>query len=271
MKGLVKNVIMVGISPFLSAFSNQSPPAGPLFPPGRRTRTGGTACFCAKRRNFDFPVFLVRKVENLLFLGLRVKGYVGPRLGRLASPSRQHRTERMMRLATKAKMRGITARERLFCGLYARLGDAGEAARRAGYAGDRALTDAVRLLARPDIRREVERQLADTRRAAGALALAGLERIAFGGLGDPVRLLTAGEDLSPAQLAALDLSAVSEMRRGRDGGLELRFCDRLAALRLLLEYGLRADGGGGAGSLLEALNRGAGALSQRNEAAEDAI
>lgn len=157
-----------------------------------------------------------------------------------------------------ARSKETSAREKLFCGLYARLGNPEEAALGAGYPADRALAASVRLLARADIRGEVERQLCTERREAGASALAGLRRIAFGGVGDAVRLLT--EELAPAERAGLDLTAVSEIRRGKEG-LEVRFYDRLAALRLLLEYGFRDDDGG-AGSLLEALNRGAGALAQ---------
>lgn len=64
-----------------------------------------------------------------------------------------------------------------------------------------------------------------------------LEELAAGRINDAVRLafLTA-DDLE--ELDRLDLSAVSEFKRGRDGAVELKFIDRLAALQWLLgQYG----------------------------------
>lgn len=60
----------------------------------------------------------------------------------------------------------------------------------------------------------------------------GYEKIAFGGIGDAVRLLF-WEEAEPPDLRGLDLFLVSEIRKPRGGGLEIKFYDRLKALQCL--------------------------------------
>lgn len=62
----------------------------------------------------------------------------------------------------------------------------------------------------------------------------GFRRLAFGGIHDAVRLLFC-EDVNPRTLKNMDLFAVSEIRRPKNGGMEIRFFDRIEALRLLSE------------------------------------
>lgn len=58
----------------------------------------------------------------------------------------------------------------------------------------------------------------------------GFHRLAFGGIHDAVRLLFC-EDVNPRTLKNMDLFAVSEIRRPKNGGMEIRFFDRIEALR----------------------------------------
>lgn len=81
----------------------------------------------------------------------------------------------------------------------------------------------------------------------------GFRRLAFGGIHDAVRLLFC-EDVNPRTLKNMDLFAVSEIRRPKNGGMEIRFFDRIEALRLLSELGT------GAQALLSAIESGAAAL-----------
>ena len=76
----------------------------------------------------------------------------------------------------------------------------------------------------------------------------GFHRLAFGGIHDAVRLLFC-EEVNPRTLKNMDLFAVSEIRRPKNGGIE--------ALRLLSE--LEASGSG-AQALLSAIESGAAAL-----------
>lgn len=157
--------------------------------------------------------------------------------------------------------RRLSPREKRFCDLYARLGDESAAARSAGYPEQDAHISAARLLSREDIMEAVGRRLRIGKRQAGDLALTGLCKLAFGSIGDGVRLLREGDALPPEELRELDLFPVSELRRGKDGSYEARFYDRMKALELLLEYG----GGGdeaSAGGLYDALQKGAEALGR---------
>lgn len=147
----------------------------------------------------------------------------------------------------------LTARELRFCMLEAELGNPKEAAERAGYRY--ASRKAIQLMRRADIRREIQLWRDELRRGAETAAIAGLRRVAFGGVGDAAGLLTAAEERSAEQLAQLDLFAVQEMKVGRDGACSLRFHDRTRALELLLDY--RQGAGEGGGSLFEALDNGA--------------
>ena len=62
----------------------------------------------------------------------------------------------------------------------------------------------------------------------------GIRRLAFGDIRDAVRLLyTTSDDIEI--LDSLDLYTVSELKRGKDGQLEMKFYDRLKALQYLME------------------------------------
>lgn len=65
-------------------------------------------------------------------------------------------------------------------------------------------------------------------------ALDGLKRIAFGRVNDAVCLLTQFRELDSETVSRLDLFAVSEIKQAKDGGLEIKFYDRLKALELLV-------------------------------------
>lgn len=145
----------------------------------------------------------------------------------------------------------LSDRETLFCGYYVELGSGFEAARRAGYKKS-AENATVRLLAREDIQQEILRQRA--RRHYAKAALSGLARLAFGSVNDAVRLTCAEGELPEEEIAELDLFAVSELKKTKGGGCEVKLCDRQKALALLLELGSpEADG---ENPLLAALDRG---------------
>lgn len=61
-----------------------------------------------------------------------------------------------------------------------------------------------------------------------------VEELALSRINDAVRLaFLSGED--PAEIDKLDLTSVTEFKRNKDGGVELKFVDRLSALQWLLE------------------------------------
>lgn len=60
----------------------------------------------------------------------------------------------------------------------------------------------------------------------------GLEKLAFGSINDAVKLLFL-DNPDPASLQSLDLFSVSELRRPKGGGMEIKFVDRMLALQRL--------------------------------------
>ena len=108
-----------------------------------------------------------------------------------------------------------------------------EAAITAGVEPERARSHGLRLLSKPAVRR----QIAKEREAAletGSGVRAGLERLAFGRDNDAAALVFA-EEVSPEMLAKADLYNVSEIKRVKGGGVEVKFFDRQKALERLAE------------------------------------
>ena len=84
--------------------------------------------------------------------------------------------------------------------------------------------------------------------------MAGLKRLAFGSCRDAVTLAFA-EELPPAEIIGkLDLFNVSEIKRDKGGGVEIKLFDRLKALEKLYELEMAQDGRNTAAGLIEALS-----------------
>ena len=144
----------------------------------------------------------------------------------------------------------LSPRERLFCGYYAETGDAESSAKRAGFRQNSAAVSA-RLLCSEPILAEIERQLTMRRRIAPRLADIGYRRLAFGSISDALTLLFM-ELPTPDALARMDLGMISEIKRNKDGMLEIRFFDRLKALEKLA---VKSDDVVGVAGLFDAIGR----------------
>lgn len=131
-------------------------------------------------------------------------------------------------------MKEVSAKEMLFCRCYAETQNAREAAGRAGY-GLQPEKTAWKLLQRPEIRQEIGRLSQQQKSPREEEVTAGLRRIAFGSVADAVRLLFLQEDPELTCLDEMDLFCVSEIKRPKGGGMEIKFCDRLKALERLAE------------------------------------
>lgn len=124
----------------------------------------------------------------------------------------------------------LSSKQELFCHYYHITRNHKEAAARAGFLlPDRT---GLKLLASQDIRRRI-REL-DGQKGFRQEAIRGLKRIAFGSISDAVRLL---RDEEIENLDGLDLFMVSEIKRPKGGGMEIRFYDRLKALEILSQCG----------------------------------
>lgn len=68
----------------------------------------------------------------------------------------------------------------------------------------------------------------------------GLRKIAFGDIHDAIKLLFAEEDTILDELKTLDLFNISEIKRPKGGGMEIKFFDRIKALEKLGEISQRS-------------------------------
>lgn len=127
----------------------------------------------------------------------------------------------------------LSRREKRFCELYAASGEAGRSAQGAGYY-DPEKAGSV-LLSRDEIITEIGRLYEKRLKNARQRAYAGYEKIAFGSVNDAVRLLFESESFSEVG-GDYDLFNVAEIRRPKEGALEIKFFDRLKALEKLEQY-----------------------------------
>lgn len=157
------------------------------------------------------------------------------------------------------KKKGLSSKEKEFCRLYLSLADSEKAAEKAGFTGDSSKTGNV-LLARSDITEEIERLCALQKKSMSKMAAIGYQRLAFGSIADAVSLLYE-ENPSVEKLRNMDLFSVSEIKRPKDGSMEIKFFDRMKALEKLSE-GVDGDG---ATSFYEAICRSAQVLDEREQ------
>lgn len=150
-------------------------------------------------------------------------------------------------------------RKNLFCFYTARGYSPEDAAKAAGYPAKQCGQQAAVLLGQASIRRRCKKLSKELRWCSpGTLARAGLERLALAGADCAAFLLNEDGECQEGT----DFYNVSEIKRPKGGGLEIRFFDRLKALSLLAE--LESEQPESAGSLLDALNRSAHELGDKD-------
>ncbi|MBE6770613.1 MAG: terminase small subunit [Ruminococcaceae bacterium] len=155
----------------------------------------------------------------------------------------------------------LTEKERLFCTYYAEDGDARGCAARAGFVVA-PRRSAARLLVREEIRAEISRQEKE-KKATAALVEKGLRRLAFGSVADALKLMLCEETMTAEEIEKLDLFNVSDIKRPKGGGLEIKFFDRLKALERLEKIGSGEETV--QSSFVQALSEGAKLLSQGDD------
>ena len=149
-----------------------------------------------------------------------------------------------------------------FCRWYLALGSPAEAARKAGLPQETAEADAYALLQSSSCRSYLAELAANPALPLRSLVIAGLSRLAFGSANDAAKLVFSDELPSDAALNALDLFHVSEIRRDKGGGVEVKLFDRQKAMERLLECAESVDSSTAAAALLDAL----GGTSDETEA-----
>lgn len=138
-----------------------------------------------------------------------------------------------------------------FCCYYVMLGNVAEAAIKAGFDRDNALAEGIRCLKSAYCQKTItnlRELLSDSRSVA-----AGLKRLAFGSCSDAVYLVFADELPPPEVIERLDLFNVSEIKRVKGGGVEVKLFDRMKALEKLFELENAFSDRDKAASLIQAL------------------
>ena len=120
-----------------------------------------------------------------------------------------------------------------FCCLYVMLGNVEEAGIKAGFERQSALAQGIKCLQSKYCQRKIN--TLRTLLADSGNVTAGLKRLAFGNCKDAVYLVFADELPPPEIIETLDLFNVSEVKRVKGGGVEVKFFDRLKALEKLFE------------------------------------
>ncbi len=149
----------------------------------------------------------------------------------------------------------LTAREREFCLSFMQSGDAQLSARRAGFRNPD--SEGERLLCNEKICAELERLSKLRGRLLTALSVIGYQRLAFGSAADAASLLFE-ENPSREALGKMDLFLVSEIRRPKDGAMEIKFFDRARALEKLASLSMERES---SSSLYDAI----GSVAERSE------
>lgn len=154
----------------------------------------------------------------------------------------------------------LTERERLFCELYIKTGNSREACARSGYIF--AEKTASKLLKRKEILSYIAK-CEKAKKQISADVRQGYMRLAFGCISDAVSLLfLPEEEFTKENIEKLDLFNVSEIKRQKGGGLEIKFFDRLKALEKLSAISEKEEEDKGH-SLYYAIERSAEALGDR--------
>lgn len=148
----------------------------------------------------------------------------------------------------------LTNKELLFCA-YVRAGlTPREAAAKSGYAFSEKAS--ISLMARTQIRREIKnsRPLYED----GDCTTAGYKRLAYGCNSDAFWLLFCGEP-TKKEIEKMDFFGVSEIKRPKGGGLEIKFFDRFKALERLEKQNEKENAN--AVSFYDAIEKSAEAIS----------
>ncbi len=158
--------------------------------------------------------------------------------------------------------KNLEKRRYSFCCWYAVLGNPEESAIKAGFPKSTAFTDGMECLRDSQCRKlisEIVLLFSDS-----SSVKAGLRRLAFGSCKDAVTLAFAEELPPPDVIGKLDLFNVSEIKRVKGGGVEIKLFDRLKALEKLYELETAQDSRNTAVGLIQALSRSAEADENEN-------
>lgn len=127
----------------------------------------------------------------------------------------------------------MTKREEKFCCYYSSNGNARLSAVMAGYSNNPEQMG-QQLLTQNNIAEKIKEYRSVRLNDLQFRALLGYERLAFGSIADCVQLLYMDKP-TLQDLEGMDLFMISEIKRPKDGAMEIKFFDRIKALEKLSE------------------------------------
>lgn len=125
----------------------------------------------------------------------------------------------------------LKEKEKLFCYYYCESRNARNAAIRAGYP-IMTSRNAAKLMSREDIRKEIER-IDVTRLVSTQEVISGYRQLAFGSVADALKLVYREDCPDSFDIENFDLFNISEIKKPKGGGIEIKFFDRIKALEHL--------------------------------------
>ena len=155
----------------------------------------------------------------------------------------------------------LSQKQLAFCHAFVRTRNLREAAVAAGFLlfPEKA---AEKLLSAKPIQAKIQ-ELEQAFSVQRAELIAGYRRLAFGSIADAVRLLQQIDQDAPLDPDTLDLFSVSEIKRPKSGGMEIKFFDRQKALDRLSE--LQETAADSALPFYKALERSAAAIGKNGD------
>ena len=136
----------------------------------------------------------------------------------------------------KLSLSHLTQRERQFCYNYVSTGNIKDSALMAGYKISPEMFG-TKLLLRDDINKNLDILYEQKKKNLIYKAFNGYERLAFGDTSDAIKLICA-EDLSFKNIEKMNLFNISEIKKPKEGSMEIKFFDRLKALEKLHQLNL---------------------------------
>lgn len=155
-------------------------------------------------------------------------------------------------------LKGVTFildnKKKLFCCYFVKYGNIREAAVKAGFPPDTAMLDGIECLRSSSCQKLISKLYSTLTCNVNGI-MAGLERLAFGNSNDAVFLAFSDELPHPDIISDLDLFNVSEIKKVKGGGVEIKLFDRLKALEKMFEFVNSCDSSNSADAFINALTR----------------
>ncbi len=132
------------------------------------------------------------------------------------------------------KRNSLSLKEKLFCFYYTELCDAVKAASKSGYSRPDKIS--VALLSKKSVCDEIKRIFAKREQNIWNKVKCGYEKLAFGSTEDAVKLMFFNNPTND-EIEKLDLFHIAEIKRPKEGAMEIKFFDRLKAIEKLENIG----------------------------------